>query len=179
MEQGNVVYYTIVTINSDDKKAQTKMARCVLKEMLKYLSCEFTPICTSKNGKPYFADSNVYFNYSHSKHYIACAVSGYEVGIDIEETTRHISDKVSKRYLENEDSSEKRLEKWVRKEAYSKLRGLGLLMKFQTIDLDEISNKNLFISTSNYMCAIYSDCCNAVFKEIRLNSYIANSKNIT
>ena len=163
-----MVYYTIARISACNKEEQTEMARRVLKDMLDYLSCNFSDICISRNGKPYFANSNVHFNYSHSKHYVACAVSYHEVGIDIEETSRHISDRVAKRYLENENDNIRKLEKWVRKEAYSKLKGLGLLMKFQTINLDEITNSNIFISNQDYMCSIYSNCCDAVFKPIYL-----------
>ena len=168
MEQGyNVVYYMITKVNCYNRKEQTEIARRVLKYILDYISCEFPEIDVSKNGKPYFVNSDIYFNYSHSKNYIACAVSNHEIGIDIEETTRYISDKVSKKYLENESDMIGRLEKWVRKEAYSKLKGLGLSMKFETIKLDEIMDKNLFISNGAYICAVYSDCEDAVFKEVK------------
>ena len=167
MEQEcNVVYYMIKKVSAGNRKEQTEIARRILKYMLDYLSYEFTDIEISENGKPYFANSDIYFNYSHSKNYIACAVSNHEVGIDIEETTRYITNRVSKKYLENENESDKKLEKWVKKEAYSKLKGLGLLMNFQTINLDEISNKNLLISNGDYVCSIYSDCEDAVFKEV-------------
>ena len=51
----------------------------------------------------------------------------------------------------------KRIETWVKKEAYSKLKGLGLQLKFQSINLDEIKVSSLFIENNEYMCAIYCD----------------------
>ena len=39
----------------------------------------------NENGKPYLAEGQgIYFNLSHSGEYVACAVSGEEVGCDIE-----------------------------------------------------------------------------------------------
>ena len=136
--------------------------------MLNYLNVKLPEIYISKNGKPYFKNSNIYFNYSHSKNYIACAVSNYEVGIDIEESNRVINDKIAKKFLDEENNYKKRIEKWVKKEAYSKLKGKGLLIPFQTINLNKIKNKNLFISNDNYMCSIYSDNNDLIFKELIL-----------
>ena len=48
-----------------------------------------------------------------------------EVGIDIEEMDSYISDAVAKKYLDNELDSFIRLENWVKKESYGKLKGLG------------------------------------------------------
>ena len=103
----------------------------LLKKQLNYLKLQLPEICISANGKPYFINSNLFFNYSHSKNYIACAISFYEVGIDIEETTRNINDDISKKYLDNVIENEKRIETWVKKESYSKLNGLGFQIKFQ------------------------------------------------
>ena len=76
--------------------------------MLECFNQKLPEIKYSKTGKPYFKNSVIYFNYSHSKNYIACAISNKEVGIDIEETNTNISDKVSNKYLDNEKETEKR-----------------------------------------------------------------------
>ena len=137
--------------------------------MLDYLHLENKEIFISKYGKPYFKNSNIYFNYSHSKNYIACAVSDYEVGIDIEQTNRIINNLISQKYLDNEINNKKKIEKWVKKEAYSKLKGKGFLMKFQTIKLENIKNKYIFFENDNYMCCIFSDNAKSSFKKIFLD----------
>lgn len=172
MKIGKIVYYVIVNKEdlklTEDNNTDTCKARIVLKKMLDYLDLEFPEITISKNGKPYFKNSNIYFNYSHSKTYIACAVSNYEVGIDIEDTNRIINNEIASKYLDGETDNNKRIEKWVKKESYSKLKGLGLLIQFQTIKLENVKSKNLFINSNDYMCSIYCDCNNVVFKRLFL-----------
>lgn len=163
------VYYAIINksnIKVFNSTTETSQSRYVLKTMLNYFNIELPEIEKSKNGKPYFKDSNIYFNYSHSKNYIACTISRYEVGIDIEETTRTISDDIAKKYLNDEKDNSKRIETWVKKEAYSKLKGLGLQINFQNIKLNEIMAKNLFINKKEYMCSIYCENSDIEFKEL-------------
>ena len=168
-----IVYYTIVRKDiipiCDDysKRDETKKSRYVLKWILDYLNIKYQDISVLKYGKPYFKDLDICFNYSHSKSYIACAVSSYNVGIDIEDCDRKISDRVSKKYLDGEKNNEKKLEKWVRKEAYSKLVGLGLLIGFNNLNLNNICDRNIFIKTKDYVCSIYSGCDDVVFKEVK------------
>lgn len=91
-----------------------------------------------KNGKPYIP-TLPFFNISHSDNFVVCAVSNKEVGVDIEKISRmktglsrHI---MSPREYENSQTvSGARLqnllcEKWVRKEAYLKMLGVGLRRK--------------------------------------------------
>ena len=174
MKEGRIVYYSIVnkkdiTVDYTSNRLETIQARIVLRKMLDYFNLKLPEIYTTPNGKPYFKDSNIFFNYSHSKNYIACAISSYEVGIDIEETNRNISDDISKKYLNNEKGNLKRIETWVKKEAYSKLKGLGFQIKFNNIKLNEITEKNLFISEKDYMCSIYCDNDDVEFKELGFN----------
>lgn len=171
MIEEKIVYYMIVNktdvkIDNKTNKLETIQARTVLKVMLDLLNINLSEIYTATNGKPYFKDSNIFFNYSHSKNYIACAISSYEVGVDIEETTRKISDYISKKYLNDENDNLKKIETWVKKESYSKLKGLGLQIKFQNIRLNEIVSKNLFINKKEYMCSIYCDSYDVEFKEL-------------
>ena len=37
-----------------------------------------------KFGKPYFENSDIYFNISHSGNYVVAAVSEHEIGVDIQ-----------------------------------------------------------------------------------------------
>ena len=41
-------------------------------------------ISRSNNNKPYLKDSNIYFNISHKKDYVAAIISNNKIGIDIE-----------------------------------------------------------------------------------------------
>lgn len=174
MDDNKFVYYSIIK-KSDIKvdkiinKLETNQAITLLKKQLNYLDLKLPEICISANGKPYFKNSNLFFNYSHSKNYIACAVSFYEVGIDIEETTRNINDNIAKKYLDNVSGNKKRIETWVKKESYSKLKGLGLKIGFQNIKLSEIKTKNLYIKEKKYMCSIYCDNEDVFFKELSFN----------
>ena len=153
--QENYVYYVIAL--KKNKIKETDEARLVLKKMLEYFNLEMPDICISKDGKPYFKNSNIYFNYSHTKNYIACALSLQEVGIDIEELSRKINDKVASKYLDGVKDNNKRLEIWVRKEAYSKLKGLGLKINFQKIKLDDLKCFNKKIKNEKYICSIYCE----------------------
>lgn len=173
--KNDIVYYIIVNKkevknNNLEDKNETKKARIILKKMLECFNQKLPEIKYSKTGKPYFKDSGIYFNYSHSKNYIACAISNKEIGIDIEETNTNISDKVSNKYLDNEKETEKRIEKWVKKEAYSKLKGLGLQINFQKIKLDEIKEESFLIKDNKYICAIFYDGNNVEFKKLSIKN---------
>ena len=112
-------------------------------------------ILISKNGKPYFENSKLKFNYSHSKNFIAIVISTIEIGIDIEEKTRIVSDRISNKYLNNVSSNENRIKTWVKKESYSKMLGLGLKIGFDKINLEELKNVNFYsISNNDYYCSI-------------------------
>lgn len=174
MEESKIVYYSIVgkkniKIEDTSNKLETMQARLILRKMLAYFNIKMPEIYTTSNGKPYFKDSNIFFNYSHSKNYVACVISTYEVGIDIEEINRNISDEIAEKYLDKEKDSLKRIETWVKKEAYSKLKGLGFQIKFKNIKLNEVIEKNLFISEKDYMCSIYCDNDDVEFKELGFN----------
>lgn len=174
MDGNKYVYYSIVNKSNIkiDNKTDTNQALYVLNKQLEYFNIELPEIYKSQEGKPYFKDSNIFFNYSHSKNYIACAISLYEVGIDIEETSRNISDDIATKYLDNAIGNNNRLEIWIKKESYSKLKGLGIQIGFKDIRIDEIKEKNLFINKKEYMCSIYCDNKDIEFKEININDII-------
>ncbi|MDD2435705.1 MAG: 4'-phosphopantetheinyl transferase superfamily protein [Bacilli bacterium] len=114
-------------------------------------------IKTNENEKPYVEDGEFFFNISHSKNYICCAISDHEVGVDIEEE-RKISDKLKERILTKQEleSNINPLEAWVIKEAYAKYLSIGLKLDFRTVSIDEIQS-NFFmikIPNDNYVCYI-------------------------
>lgn len=159
----------IIKYNENLKiKNESLMAHYILKKMLDHFDVEVPNIIISKNGKPYFENSNIFFNYSHSKKYIACAISNYELGIDIEETDRMISDRLSKKYLNGIIDNKKRLEQWVKKEAYSKMKGLGLLIDFKKLDVNKLSINNKFAENKHCMYSIFCDG-DVIFKELHFD----------
>ena len=83
-------------------------------------------------GKPYFKNSEIKFNMSHSKGYIACAVSvGEELGVDIEasEISPERAKKLAARYLSKKEqdlvlkNAECFARIWTKKEAKAKFLG--------------------------------------------------------
>lgn len=174
MNNKKIVYYSIVKKTDIDidnivNKLETDQAINVLKKQLNYFNLELPEIYILSNGKPYFKKSDLFFNYSHSKNYIACAIAFHEVGIDIEETSRKINDDIANKYLDNVIGNEKRIEMWVKKESYSKLKGLGIQIMLQDVKISEITTKNLFISKKEYMCSIYCDRDDVEFRELNFN----------
>ena len=92
-------------------------------------------ILTASRGKPYFAEGNLHFSISHTKHYAFCALSERNIGIDAEEKDRTINlslaDKVlspgeKNRFDTAEDPHAALLKLWVLKEAAGKLTGEGI-----------------------------------------------------
>ena len=126
---------------------------------------------TDKNGKPYIPSAS-FFNISHSGSFVVCAVSDSEVGVDIEEI-RKMKPTLIKSILspgELIDSQKfsgaalQRLlcEKWVRKEAYLKLLGVGLRksptsLAFEGDELLETSAFSRVFDLDGFMLSICSN----------------------
>lgn len=110
------------------------------RELLRQLYREETgedlpEILTTDRGKPFFADSSLYFSISHTPHHAFCVLSEHNVGIDAEEADRKINLKLSEKILSpveklqfdaSDDKSRALLAFWVLKEAAVKLSGEGL-----------------------------------------------------
>lgn len=86
----------------------------------------------SEMGKPYFRDSEIKFNISHSYGYVVCAISvGEELGVDVEasEISPERAEKLAKRYFSEQENqeiardSEIFARKWTEKEAEAKFFG--------------------------------------------------------
>ena len=130
------------------------------------LPCDYK---TEDNGKPYI-DGQKKFNISHSGDYAVCAVSDFEIGVDIEAAQRFNPKIITKFLAEEEIEDYKTLnqsavlsflcEKWVRKEAYLKLTGTGfrvapnsLCFKGDTLMQDRaIFSKVFDISQQEKLC---------------------------
>ncbi len=169
----HVVYYTIINknklnlqLNNKCKdRLETSQSLYVLDLMLKHFGIEKDIIFKTKLGKPYFKGKRIYYNYSHSKNFIACAISKYDVGIDIEEYDRIISKTMIKICNLTEDN---KLEELVKREAFSKLTGKGVAILFNKNNFENINKKNIIINSSEYVCSIFSDCPEPSFQDINI-----------
>ena len=104
----------------------------------------------SEIGKPYFSDSKIKFNISHSKGYVACAASiGEELGVDIEASVLSVErvERLAKRFfpeieqkeLKNDPESFSR--RWTEKEARAKFFGQSVE---NILSADKISPNNQY-----------------------------------
>lgn len=81
-------------------------------------------------GKP-LSRSGIRFNLSHSSEYAVCAVSDYEIGVDIEKISEPREKVAEKVFTEEEiqwylqDTSKRFFQLWTAKESFIKCTGLG------------------------------------------------------
>ena len=110
-----------------------------------WIDTEDLALDRSQNGKPFFRDSSVAFSLTHSKGYIAAALSDEgEVGIDIEASdySREKAQKLAQRYFcdgEKEEfarAPEGFLRIWTKKEALFKLGGDPKVTDIRKIDTE-------------------------------------------
>ena len=116
----------------------------------------------AKKGKPSLIKyPQIHFSLSHSHNTAACAVSDYEVGVDIQQIA-HISEKVAKRVLTNEEyevyshsqtPDEYFCKIWTIKESYVKQTGVGITIELNTISAESIVDKMVF-NKDNYYCCV-------------------------
>lgn len=128
----------------------------------------------NKYGKPLLADSNFFFNISHSKDYVVCVFSDKEIGVDIEEISKPIT--VSNYHFFHpkeinvlNQNINLFYELWTSKEAFLKKIGTGLSRPLNTfysdlsrdLIIDELNssfcNIIFYNSIENYRMAICSD----------------------
>jgi phosphopantetheinyl transferase len=135
---------------------QRVLSRAILRLILGYHTHEQAQklqINTTKYGKPYLKNQNLYFNVSHTKHMLTIALSTqYDVGIDIEYKNTDIqTQNLPKQcfhpqeceYFQSLSHNKKQLfflEMWTKKEAASKAVGLGFHFPFQHINTLENSH---------------------------------------
>ena len=164
----NVIYYTIINKNQlnfikpniTDEKSETLQSKYILNHMLDYFNIPKGEIKKTALGKQFFKDKHIFFNYSHSNNFIACAISKYNVGIDIEETNRIITDAMINICGFSKDTS---LEEFVKREALCKLTGNGILEFFDKNYFQNTHKNNLVIKNKKYVCVICSSCLNPIY----------------
>ena len=99
-----------------------------------------------EHGKPCFRiHPEVRFNISHSGDLVICAVSDFEIGIDIQEKSRMNTDRIAKKvmssaehkkYLESSERQDFIYRVWVMKESYVKWTGDGITRELHSLPMD-------------------------------------------
>lgn len=128
-------------------------------------------ICLNEHGKPYLKEGGVYFNLSHSGCIAVCALSSYEVGVDVQQI-KPLSDKLVKRVCTAEeysfvmreaDGADQRFCRlWAVKESVIKCLGKGL----------SLSPSRVGVNLSNpHRITIDGVDTNLHFKEYDLGGY--------
>ena len=99
-----------------------------------------------EHGKPCFRiHPEVRFNISHSGDLVICAVSDFEIGIDIQEKSRMNTDRIAKKvmspgehkkYLTSSERQDFFYRVWVMKESYVKWTGDGITRELHSLPMD-------------------------------------------
>ena len=109
----------------------------------------------SEYGKPFLTSApHIHYNISHTGHYVACAIAGEPVGIDIEliepvkmELVEWFFAPDETAYILNAPQSQRFSEVWTKKESRIKWEGKGLskpLPSFSVFDPAELENINYY-----------------------------------
>lgn len=154
---------------SDSRKAEVRSIKNKSKYVSKIVSdhicrkavSEFcgireNEIVFSENGygKPYVKGTKAHFSISHSGDLVICAVSGNEIGIDIEKK-REIRIDASKKFANGAEieyignDTDRLFEIWTLKEAYFKCIGTGLGADIKTVSFRK-TDKNFVCSENGF-----------------------------
>lgn len=122
------------------------------------LGVKYNQLKRNSYGKPKAIDGH-YFNISHSKNYWCLVIHDTEVGVDIEKR-RSLNERIRRRILAPNEESYRGdlLNTWVLKEAYTKMRGIGLSLDARKILVNDILRECVVEDYSNdeYIC--YAVC---------------------
>ena len=137
----------------DDPRVRTKHISEMGGRLLEYAVSRLYRIGVSelsrdkgKYGKPCFRiHPEVRFNISHSGDLVICAVSDFEIGIDIQEKSRMNTDRIAKKimssaehkkYLESSERQDFFYRVWVMKESYVKWTGDGITRELHSLPMN-------------------------------------------
>lgn len=138
--------------NVDSKKNFEDKIRTLIGEyyVIKFLGNKVSAIKRNKYGKPYNGDrENFYYNISHSKDRVIIGVSNIgDIGVDVEYIRKinydnllfffHKDEKeLLKKYNNDNEKIASFFNLWTIKEAYIKLKGVGLYMELSSFQVEE------------------------------------------
>lgn len=121
-------------------------------------------VFTDENGKPYLKGrEDVFFSISHSGNIVMCAVSGKEVGCDVQKI-KEVNLSVCERFFSKEETDYIKAQKdqndafirlWTLKESSAKMTGKGLTVSFDNISDSDVYFKE-YDAVDGYKCSV---CC--------------------
>ena len=105
-------------------------------------------IAVTSRGKPYFPEENWHFSISHTDHFVFCALSESNIGLDAEEKGRKVTPAMLEKFTSDGEKSrlgadpqDAFLRLWVLKEAQSKLTGRGMGNWLKDTDFDPFDQR--------------------------------------
>lgn len=117
-------------------------------------------IAEDANGKPYLEDGSVYFNLSDYGHWVACAVSDGNVGVDVMVANVKVASVISRYATEEEmrwvDEGDKQLRSaflWSVRESAVKYSGLGI----RAMSSVSVLTETLSVEENNYSVEVVID----------------------
>lgn len=139
-------------------KQSSILGRLLLRQSLQYfnLSNNYPEIEYSTYNKPYFKESNIFFNISHSNDLVVCAINDtYEIGIDVEKITpinivdfkSQMTDLEWQKLFLSDNQLEAFFDYWTQKEAIIKAHGMGLSIP---LDSFEVADNKALIGQENF-----------------------------
>ena len=145
----------------DDRK-RSVLAFVLLQRALReeYDITEIPEFVYNDFGKPSLPKLPIHFSLSHCKNAVACSVSDYNIGIDVESIMPYNPD-VARRVCtaaefemlaQSEDKDADFIKLWTVKEAISKFDGRGLTMLFNEINIGDYTI--LTQESSNYILSV-------------------------
>lgn len=149
---------SITAIKNEKAKKESLLAWYIVSAVSKKYSLSCDDVAFSKTNKPYFINSQLHFNITHSNGFVSCAFSKEDVGIDAEEI-KSVKDSVMRYVLcENEMSKINLLENkndafikiWTLKESYLKHSGKGIASGLKEVDFSPFICENEFVFDSLY-----------------------------
>lgn len=143
-------------------------------------------VLTEKIGKPYFKNSNILFNLSHTRNGVMCSIYKNRVGCDIENVVEKVIPAKSI-FCPNEierirDDTRYFTKIWTLKEAYSKCTGLGLTEKLNDIDFSRFVNNKIFkindylFFSDNEQNLHYSICIKNIHEDIQQIQFLSKTE---
>ena len=149
------VFYTYIDERhaADDRRVWTKYISEMGGRLLEYAVSRLYRIGISElsrskgeHGKPYFRiHPEIHFNISHSGNLVTCAVSDFEIGIDVQEKTRMNTDRIAKKIMSPDEYSKYLADSarqdyfyrvWSMKESYVKWTGDGITRELKCLHMD-------------------------------------------
>lgn len=152
------------------------LGKVLLQNGLKtYYNISEAEIGTLPNKKPYLKKHEIYFNLSHSKDLVVCAIAEYPLGIDIEFNNPEVSypdfkfqmtDNEFREIYNSGDKTKSFFTYWTRKEAIIKAHGAGMMLPLDsfeivnnecTIEGEKFFTREIFIHEAYPTCIASSD----------------------